>query len=422
MRRVTVLLLTIIVFLVFSLWLYVSAPSALNHFCLDSLRYDFLAQNLHDLKLMPLEVMGYPLLLHVIYKLCGYSIGMVVFVQIIFSLLSLFLFLRIARILGGNQTQIFMLCFWGANLGFLIYSQLYLLEITLALFYILFIERVVSYYKKPSYSAIAFAAVALSFSMLIRPAALFYAWCFVPFLLFMNKKSFFYRLRSSLLFFVVFYIPILGYMALNYKLFGMFALCPVMNVNLFLFFYPKLLHALQEQGITDPLIEEVNNFITSNDFSSQAQGSLIRLALKYPFLTLKIWIFNMLKSYLGLYQVEWKLFFDRGGQGVSFFNLGNSWIVNIKQYVMQGTDKKWLHWLGWYEIVYLILEYLFAGIGLLFLFVRKNFWLAFFALSFVVYFGLITGPDGSGRFRMMSEPWLLVLSIAWWCLVVCKAV
>ena len=44
--------------------------------------------------------------------------------------------------------------------------------------------------------------------------------------------------------------------------------------------------------------------------------------------------------------------------------------------------------------------------------------MVFFALSFVLYFGLVTGPDGSGRFRMMSEPWLLVLASlggAWAC-------
>ena len=354
----------------------------------------------------------------VIYKIFGYSIGMVVFVQTIFSLLSLLLFLRIAKVLGGVQSQIFMICFWGANLGFLIYSQLYLLEITLTLFYLLFIERVISYYERPSCAAIVGAALALGFSMLIRPAALFYAWCFAPFILFISKRLFFYRLYSSVLFLLVFYIPILSYMFLNYKLFGAFILCPVMNVNLFIFFYPKVVLVLQQQGVSDSLIGEINNFIKLNNFSSDAQSALFRLALKYPFLTFKIWFLNMLKSYFGLYQVEWKLFFDKGGQGVSFFSLGDSWLMNIKQYIMQGTDKTWLHMLGWYEIVYLLLEYLFAFIGILFLFVKKKFWVVFFALSFVLYFGLVTGPDGSGRFRMMIEPWLLVLASlggAWVC-------
>jgi hypothetical protein len=417
-RDTIVLILAIGSFVAVSFWLFISAPSLFVHFSLDSFKYDFLARNLHEIKSIPLEVMGYPFLLHVIYKAAGYSIGTVVFVQTVFSLFSLLLFLRIAKALGGQQTQIFMICFWIANLGFLVYSQLYLLEITLTLFYLLFIERIISYYERPSCIAIIGAALALGISILIRPAALFYAWCFVPFLLFVRKKTFFYRVGSSILFFIIFHFPVISYMVLNYKLFGMFALCPVMNVNLFLFFYPKLVLGLQQQGVSDRLTGVINNFIRLNDFSSDAQSVLFQLVLKYPFLTLKIWFLNILKTYFGLYQVEWKLFFDNGGQGVSFFSLGDSWLMNIKHYIMQGTDKVWLHMLGWYEIVYLLLEYIFAFIGTLFLFVKKKFWIGFFALSFVLYFGLVTGPDGSGRFRMMSEPWLLVLASlggAWAC-------
>ena len=57
-----------------------------------------------------------------------------------------------------------------------------------------------------------------------------------------------------------------------------------------------------------------------------------------------------------------------------------------------------------------MVEYIFAAIGSCWLLCQKKIWLFFFALSFIVYLVLITGPDGSGRFRMMIEPWLLVLA------------
>jgi hypothetical protein len=67
--------------------------------------------------------------------------------------------------------------------------------------------------------------------------------------------------------------------------------------------------------------------------------------------------------------------------------------------------------LGWYELAYLLVEYLMMATGVLVLLLKRNYWLCCFAVSFVYYFAFITGPDGSGRFRMMMEPWLLVLAI-----------
>lgn len=414
-----ILFLSIIFFVFVSIVLYWYAPDYTAHFEEDSVRYNFIAQHFNFIKDVQLEVFGYPCFLALIYKVFGCSIGFVVLTQVLLSIICLFLLRKIAGRLNGIGAQTWITIFWAGNLGFLIYSQLLLIEVMLVLFYLWFIERVIFFYEEPSWKTIAQAAFILGLSILFRPAALFYALCFAPFLLFIGKKcSFCYKLVAAFIFIGIFYVPIFCYMSFNYWWFGQFVLCPVMNVNLFLFFYPKLLAVLRERGIPfDGLVAVINDDIVQKNITKTTQVNLIKVMLHYPFINLKIWLINMLKSVIGLYQTQLKLYLELSDQATSFFTLSGSWFSNMKQYICQGSVRRWLHMLGWYEVFYLIVQYFFAFIGALYLLAKQKIWLFVFALSFIIYFALITGPDGSGRFRMMFEPWLLVLAalgLSWW--------
>lgn len=411
LRDRAILIFSILFFIIISFFLYWYAPDATAHFRSDSIRYDFIAHHFSFIKDVQLEMFGYPLFLGLVYKLFGCSVGFVILVQVLLSLISLFLLRKIVGTLGTVSAQTFITLLWVVNLGFIVYSQLLLLEIVLAFLYVWFIERSITFYEKPSLATIAQAGIVLGLSILFRPAALFYAFYFAPFLLFISKKSVLYRLKAGIIFIVIFYIPLLVYMSANYWMFGKFVLCPVMNVNLFLFFYPKLLGAFRQEGImiTD-VMNDINVDIAQNNISLKTQINLIKVAFQQPFLFVKVWLINMVKSCIGLYQTEWKLFFEQGDQCSSFFSLFGTWFAAMRQYIQQGTGKYWLHVLGWYEVIYVIVEYIFVAIGAYWLLLKRKTWLFFFAASFIIYFVLITGPDGSGRFRMMIEPWLLVLA------------
>jgi len=412
-----VFIASVIFFVAISILIYFYAPDITAHFEDDSVRYDFIAQHFNFIKEVQLEVFGYPFLLGLIYKIFGYSIGAVVVIEVLLSVGALFLLRKVSKILGGMWAETFVTLLWVGNLGFFIYSQLLLIEVVLALFYLWFIERIVSFYESPSCLKVAQAGFILGASMLFRPSALFYAFCFAVFLVLMRKRSFGYRLLSSLVFIATFYIPVLAYMAGNYCYFGHFVLCPVMNVNLFLFFYPKLLAVFKHQDIIKGgLVGLIDRDIVQNKITAQTQINLLKLMLQYSFISIKIWLINMLKSFIGLYQTQWKLYFELGDQANSFFTLSGSCFSSMKAYICQGTICKWLYYLGWYEVIYLSVQYVSACFGALWLLLQHKTWLFFFAISFIVYCALITGPDGSGRFRMMFEPWLLVLAalgLAW---------
>jgi len=406
-----ILIASLCFFSVVSALVYFYAPDVTAHFEGDSVRYDMIARNITFLPEMPLEVLGYPFFLGVFYKLFNNSIGIIVFLQFLLSIICLFLFRRISFRLGGNAARNWITILWALNSGFLIYTQLLLLEIFLAFWLLLFIERVVTYYFERRMIFLVQAAFVLGISILFRPAALFYALFFAVFLLFIKDQSFSRRIGSFILFIVAFYCPIIFYMFFNFIIFGRFVVCPVMNVNLFLIYYPKIELAFGQMGIvSNSLMASIKQDITSESITFKTQLNLLKLMFSYPFITIKIWIINMIKSFIGLYLAQWKLYFELGDQATSFFTFPGSFLEKMHGYIITGTNLKWLHIFGWLEVIYLIIEYIAAFVGLAYFVLKRYAWLSFFAFSFIFYFAFITGPDGSGRFRMMFEPWLLIIA------------
>ena len=407
-----VLWASVIVFCIVSLVIYYYTPALKAHFEGDSVRYHFIAHNICGLTNIPLEVLGYPCFLGLLYWLYD-SLLIVILAQIILSVLSLFVLRHIIKQLGMDAAALIIAsCFWVFNLGFLIYTQLLLIEIMLAFLLLLFVDRVIVYYKTVRLWYCAQAAFILGISILFRPAALFYALFFVVLLFFMTNVSLLKRAKAAGVFWVVFYIPIICYMTLNYYYFGQFVICPVMNVNLFAFYYPKIHAYFQAHGlVSNDTMRAIEYDIAQKQITAVTQHNLLKLFVQHPVITLGIWFQNMVKSCLGLYQTQWKLYFELADKATSYFCLPGSWLSCLGEYIRTGTTRSWLCVLGWYELAYLLVEYLMMATGVLVLLLKRNYWLCCFAVSFIVYFAFITGPDGSGRFRMMMEPWLLVLAV-----------
>lgn len=402
-----------IFFVLVGIILYLTAPTIGAHFEGDSLRYQALASQAGLLGQLPLEVLGYPFFLWLFYSLFGVRVWIIVLAQILLSLACAWMIYRVAKRLVGPSAGAIVAIVWAGNLGFMIYSQLVLIEIILALALALFVERIVAYYDEPSGTRAVLAGAYLGLSVLLRPAALFFGpLCALGFL-FCQRVAWRKRVVHALTFALAFYLPIVIYMIGVCAYFGIFALCPVMNVNLFVFFYPKLLRALHEGALSAPaqLATAIDYDIAHDTISRSTQGALVRLMLQFPWITIKIWLINMLKTLVGFYSVEWKLYFGGLKISTSFFALSGSLPARIYGYICGGMPHRWLCIPGFYEVWYLSMEYATAFIGFVWLGTQKKWWLVFFAAGYIAYFTAITGPDGSGRFRMMLEPWLLTLAV-----------
>lgn len=401
----------IVWFVLCSFVLYWYAPSCVAHFEGDSLRYDVLARLFPFINCIPLEVLGYPFFIACVYWLSGVQLWLLVTAQVLLSIGFLLIARRIARIIFGEQAALLLVFLWAFNLGFLIYSQLVLIEILYAFLLIVFVERMVMCILRPTVWLAAQAAFVLGVSVLVRPAALFFAPICVLLLLIIPQKRFVERIVHSLLFLIIFYTPITLYMSANYFFFGQFVLCPVMNVNLFKFFYPKLVVAFTAAGVAVPaqLHQDITHAMTTQVFDRVVQMRLLQVVLVAPWIAIKIWIVNMAKSMFGLYSVEWKLYFGFLKTSRSFFIIDASFPGRVHTYICSGASHWWLWVIGYYELVYLLVQYSAACVGW-YILSRRQLVLAVFSFVFIGYFAWVTGPDGSGRFRMMLEPWLLVLA------------
>src|SRR3990167_11283423 len=170
-----------LIFLLLSLIIFKVMPTQ-GHFEIDSVTYDIIATNFAQRGLLvdsrnslnpPLEVVGYPLFLGLIYKFFD-NILSVVFIQAILALLCFLLMNKILEILGFKNIFLLAILFL-TNLGFLVFTQLLMAEILYVLFLLIFLERFLS--KK-----ILQAAFIGGLSVAIKPAMLFFPVLLVPFI------------------------------------------------------------------------------------------------------------------------------------------------------------------------------------------------------------------------------------------------
>src|SRR3990167_11441760 len=175
-----------LIFLLLSLIIFKVMPTQ-GHFEIDSVTYDIIATNFAQRGLLvdsrnslnpPLEVVGYPLFLWLIYKFFD-NILSVVFIQAILALLCFLLMNKILEILGFKNIFLLAILFL-TNLGFLVFTQLLMAEILYVLFLLIFLERFLS--KK-----ILQAAFIGGLSVAIKPAMLFFPVLLVPFIFYFFK-------------------------------------------------------------------------------------------------------------------------------------------------------------------------------------------------------------------------------------------
>ena len=162
---------------------------------------------------------------------------------------------------------------------------------------------------------------------------------------------------------------------------------------------------------------QIDNLVTENNDSSLRYGPdlknlLIKTCLSSPVIAISVWIRNVIKTYFGLYTTELKVLYNldlRGGI-CSYFKMSGTIFEKISSYVTFGTNSKIIKTIGFWEIFYLLFQYILILLACYNLFLNKQFNVLFLLLSFIIYFALITGHDGFGRYRMIFEPVLIILN------------
>jgi len=362
----------------------------------------------------PYFVIGYPFFLGLIYKIFGFNNFFIIWIQILLAVLSGFLIYHICRRQFNEKIALIAFAFFSLNLGYLVFSQFILTEILLSLFLLFFLDCFLRFFSGHEASYLAQAMLTLGFSVLIKPAALYFIYVVLFLIVLFFKENFLQKFKLILLASICFYLPIISYMSFNKINYGQFRLSALDIENIYFWYYPNVL-ASKNGTNSDIEREKLSYLVKGNKFIddnwSDIKKQFWQDLKKSPVLFLAVWLKNVLKTFLGLYTTNMKVLVSnvQGGQ-LSFFKGYGSLFNKIYQYIVSGHAEIWVIVIGILEVLWSLFRYFLCFIALIYLFLKRRFDLFFIFTSFVFYFSFITGHDGCARFRMMFEFVLIILA------------
>lgn len=354
---------------------------------------------------------GYPMFMAAIRMVLGHNYNVVFFAQVILGLLLLCLTYRLGRIYFSERVAWFALLFASINLGFLVFAQYILADILLTFLMVLVFERWSSYLLQSTSSKFVLpsALFCLALSLWVKATAFF-------FLLFLLVGSLLF-VRKQILLLVLALVPFFGLCFYNYCHYGYPLSKGVEKVNLYCFFLPKVIAETESVSI-EVANKKISSLVHVKEYASgkgweKVETLLRKKVLAHPFICIKIWITNVIKTILGLYTNQLKLLYNsniRGGD-CSFFKFSGSIWESGMQYLYFGTSSYLMIAVGFIEAAWTLLRLLLVCISLLGILSRRAWMPLFLLLSYGGYFAIITGCDGCARLRMPFEALLIILAI-----------
>ncbi|MDR3551344.1 MAG: hypothetical protein P4L31_08065, partial [Candidatus Babeliales bacterium] len=305
-----------------------------------------------------------------------------------------------------------MLCL--ITLGFYVYPQLLLAEVFWLFLIMAFFERFVSFLKTGASSSLWLAGLLLGISVLIKPMALLYIFFLIPVLLFYKKNNT-KPIQNCLILIISFYLPIISYMSYNYYRYNTFALAPMTELNIYQCFLSKVIAHVDRVPVQH-VLENQLAFKGAHSFDSSgwndAKALFYTYAIAHPWACVRVWGTNVVKTLVGLYSTQLKLLLNpsiKGGDH-SFFKVSGTIPQRISGYITQGTSSKTVQIIAALETLWSIIRWLLVLIAFFILLKKKQYMLCWLFGSFIAQSAFVTGMDGCCRYRIMFEPFLVILT------------
>jgi 4-amino-4-deoxy-L-arabinose transferase-like glycosyltransferase len=415
-----VIVVSLLFFSLFSLLLYFTTPSFDAHQEIDSPEYEEVAYEYvktgvlaHPQHGMPVHPAGYYWLLGILYTYISTNQSVVFFVQWVLSLFCFWFIYKTALVMFGLPVALGSILLASCNLGFIVFSQLILAEIFLVTLLSWFLYCVVMLYQSRNIKYAARSGLLLVASVLVKPVALFYGLAMPFFVGGVNLGSFANRFKAILLFLLFFYLPLVGYMIYNYKLFNTFAVTTLHTGNLYYYFLPRrILPRLEERERKE--VEQYLAVTNPKKLEHRLSFVFFDLLAKHPFIYAVALIESMIKIFFGLYATQLKVMYNtvlRGGS-LSFFAMhGSSLLCKLYNYTQFGTDNAILKIISLFELCWLFVLYFLLSYAFVSLLYKRRYFFILLWGSYVGYITLAAAFDGCGRYRMMLEPVFLILAV-----------
>lgn len=399
-------------------------PNKENHCDNDSLGYDRISFNFYQNNILddplapgnaPIQPVGYPWFLGILYHLFGYNHQAIIFTQLIIHLLTLLLIMRCARLIFGPLIGALSGILYAANIGAITYVQCILAETLLVFMIMLFVERFIIFWQTNKLLPLAQGAFILGLSTLVKPMALVYAPVIALILLIGKRGAAISRLRAIGVILACFYLPIITYMSRNYYEYGTFTFAPMTSLNLYQCYLSKVI-AHDQGGTASTIAETTLAFTGANSYDENGWNAQRSLFYHYmfhkPLLCFSVWLENVAKTLVGLFSTQLKMIFNpalRGGSH-SFFASNGSVINRITTYITGGTSSRPLQAVALMETIWSILRWLLILLAIITLTRQHCYFILFFFGSFIFMCAFATGIDGCCRYRLTFEPLLVIVT------------
>lgn len=413
-----------IIFVAFSYGLY-SYSFQDGHYDVDSSAYDRVARNFVKTGnvcepdgFLPVHTRGYHFFLGIIYRDYGEDLWLVIALQVLLALFSIFSTAQTAFLLCGRTCARIVFALALVDGAFFVYPQFMLADTLLLFLVTVFFEQCALFYYTKKRINLVLAGFFLGLSVLVKPTALFFPWC-LAFCFFVLSRV----IRLSVTwgdyayFCGAFYIPIMWYIIRNGMVFGCYKLSFLVEGGLYHWFHAVIQAQLQKR----PVLEIVSELRTLGDirYSTFQQEYWIPLkklffetCLDHPFIVLKMYLQNISKTFFGLYSVQLQLLFDSGMRGniIPFHELQGSLFAQVYSYFAWAFRNPFVGSLMLFEAVMNGLKWFFGAWAIKDWYQKGLYELLIFFFCVIGCFSAVTGFYGAGRYRILFEPLLLILA------------
>lgn len=364
----------------------------------------------------------YPAFISLIYSIFGEKPWMVILVQIFLDTISCLLLFIIIRQMLNSNIAFYSALFYALDPFFIFWSNTLYSEILLVFFCVValyyFSKTISINFNRNAIKYFIFFAFFLGLATLVKPILIYIPVVISINLLLLLRKDIKKALKFITIFVFIFIVTISPWCIRNYILYNSFSLSTSGRYNLLLLdISPMEMERTgqpEENLVRDKLLNEANNLIIKdgfnpkelNDFqkSKYWQRLAIQYIKKYPFSFAKHYINGILHYFVNLGTARYAEMLQWQHLLINMKSFPNIFIF-IETWVYRKSLKEII--IGIIIALYLIISYICLIIGLFIFRHLPNKSFLFSCLLMAVYFILITGMAGWGRYRIPSVPFYL---------------
>jgi 4-amino-4-deoxy-L-arabinose transferase-like glycosyltransferase len=432
-----VILVVIGVLIRFGLWLWVSRnPPLLIQG--DGIGYERIARNVIEgngfsmdatppYTLDMLRTPGYPLFLIGVYLAVGYRPEIVTLIQVVLSLITLYVAYRLAVHLFDARAAWIALALMAVDIGTIILANVTLTE---SLFMVLLLPATYCLFKELDaprrLTWMAAAGVLLGFATLVRPVSLYLVLLLLPFVWWAMRRPWQEMAVRAVTLLVAFLLALSPWSYRNLRDFGSPNISLAQTVTIT--YYAKYLRAslyhtplseqepyfekevLRELGDRAVSPVEMNNLIEAKARAEIMQHPVEYVALyaKSVALMLVLPNTNFLANILGILDHPTGLIADMRTRSLTE-NIQA--LMDFSARFLAGSPDQALFFAALVaEVLTTFLTYTLAIVGTIVGLRRQHKMTVVLLLVISGYFFVVTGPIGTGRYRLPAMPYLMMLA------------